>query len=317
MSDRKKHSQESASAISAAIRAKHERTLATESDLAALEASLLADLDAFGDRSLDPAHESASQRVVLPKKNEFPSIIPEGAHLPKSATAASGLKAAHPPVKPMTSGLLSQLRQQAETLIQETTCRTKAQERDVLRMDECLRQLFDYVNDLVQQLNVIRPTISRTYTLFGSIRFSDLAWQRGFADYRTYRERAGVAIESVMMSFNLKATRELQIERDAAAIESLRKMLYDSGVVFRCEETLNQRRMVEKATFFLAPEIRATLRWVADPVNGVIVLETRNFERFGDQRYFQAPESFDPAMFEEFGRLLLGQPNRFRDFVRR
>ena len=217
------------------------------------------------------------------------------------------------------TGLLAQLKQQAEQVNLQNSVQSKISAEASLLVNEGLQRVFEYLNELVTQLNVLHPVISREYTLFGVVEFKDLVWQRGFVDYRTNSNKMGDAavLESVNFSFNLKADREVVLERDASAIESLSELLYDNGVVFRCQEKRNQRQMVESATFYVAPEIKATLCWRADIEKRGVVLEARNFERFGDMSYFLSAEALTQEMLEEFGRLLLGQANRFRDFARR
>ena len=51
---------------------------------------------------------------------------------------------------------------------------------------------------------------------------------------------------------------------------------------------------------------------------GAIVLETRNLERLGSDVHARIrPDAVDQALLDEFGRLVLGLPNRFRELARR
>lgn len=321
MADDKTSEQQVAFAISEAIRAKRgERKASSQQELAALEASLLADLESFQDSQLEGFFESEPAKVrpqvVAAVSKQFPEL---GGSVPRQESVRSqpAATAAPQPKPALGAGLLAQLRQQAEQVAQQSENESKDRAQVSRFLDEGLRRIFEYVNELVQQLNVLRPVIPRVYTLFGAIEFKDMAWQRGFVDYRTDSKQPGVVFEAVNFSFSLKTAKEVCLEREASAIESLRKILLDSGVVFRCEEKRNERHMVESAMFYLAPEVKSTLRWQADPEKRGVVLETRNFERFGDVRYFLPVDCLTHDMLEEFGRLLLGQANRFRDFAKR
>ena len=324
MSEKKLSDQEIASAIAEAIRAKRGgRQSCSAEELAAQEATLLADLESFQDSKLDDLVESEPARppvTNVASGSAFPEIGRMGVNPPKENTRPQPVDQPAPPVlPPAASGLLAQLKQQAEQVNLQNSVQSKISAETAQQVDAGLHRVFEYINDLVMQLNVLHPVITRAYTLFGVIEFKDLVWQRGFVGYRSSANKMGDAalLESVNFSFNLKADREVVLEREASAIESLSELLYDNGVVFRCQEKRNQRQMVESATFYLAPEIKATLCWRADIERRGVVLEARNFERFGDMRYFLSAEVLTQEMLEEFGRLLLGQANRFRDFARR
>jgi hypothetical protein len=49
----------------------------------------------------------------------------------------------------------------------------------------------------------------------------------------------------------------------------------------------------------------------------VLLLETRNLERLGSAVYTINPHFVDQALLDDFGRLVLGQPNRFRELAKR
>ena len=49
----------------------------------------------------------------------------------------------------------------------------------------------------------------------------------------------------------------------------------------------------------------------------MISLETRNLERLGRALYSVRPQAVDQALLDDFGRLVLGQPNRFRELAKR
>lgn len=323
MSDTSNANKGMGSAIAEALRAKRERKSDPSLDLAALEASLLADIESFDQRAFTPPSEptAPAKRPIMERDlglptinaNVMPTRSPAVPTPPPSVTAPAETRT----TPQGNMGLLAQLRQQAENQVQESERKTRQEDMASQRIDEGLRTAFNFFHELVEQLNIIRPTIQRNYALTGIVEFSGLVWQKGFVDYRTRPQSAGSVYDSVSLSFQLKATRPVVLERDGLAVDSLRKMLSDNGVVFTCEEKLNQRRMLEKAVFSIAPEVKTTIRWQASPETGCIVLDTRNLERFGDIRYFIPPEKLHQASLEEFGRLILGEPNAFREFTRR
>jgi hypothetical protein len=307
------------SAIINAIRAKRERKSTIAEDIAAIEEALLADIEAFDlaaeEQRARQEELATPERGITEPGTLFPDIVAGGAERARPAAVPT----TPPPPVVSTPGLslLDQLRQQAEIRQhqenQATAERTAANEA----IDRGLKQLFFYLHDLVQQLNILKPQIPRTYPLVDQQTLGPLAWREGFADYRTQSQAAGALVEQVSFSYGLTGSGELVIERDGPVAERFRSLLFDYGLQFTCKEFRNARRYVERAEFQVQSELSVSTRWRADFASGSIVLETRNLERLGSLSYAVRPQAVDQALFEEFGRLVLGQPNRFRELAKR
>lgn len=119
------------------------------------------------------------------------------------------------------------------------------------------------------------------------------------------------------MSYQLQAARGFSASREGAAIERFRTLLFDYGLQFECKEYKNERRYVERAEFEVPGQLSVNVRWRADFHRGRVVLETRNLERLGSASYSVVPQSMTESLFDEFGRLVLGEPNTFRELLRR
>lgn len=306
---------ETTSTVVRAIRSKSEGKPSVTADLAAMEAALLAEIEAFDLRAVTVAPETpATSAVRFETHSVFPEIVMEK---PRAETAPPAAPNPPPAGKPGTAphvSLLDQLRQQAQSRQHDDAARQRELKALSQRLDGALRRIFSYCHELVQQLNIVRPPVERHYNLLGNIDISGLEWQKGFADYRTRPDSAGALYEVVTLSCQLARPDQLRIERDGLAAENFRKTLFDNGVVFTCDEIRNTRHMVEKVIFSIAADVKVNLRWCADPNRGAVVLETRNLERFGSLNYVLAPEAIDSVMLDELGRLLLGHPSRFRDY---
>jgi hypothetical protein len=314
------------SAIHEAIRAKREHKSDTGKDIAELEASLLADIEAF---DLDAA-ERRARREYLANSGAgmtdptlvFPEIAPA-----KPAAKPVAVKPAETTApKPSTQeeaapefggGFLDQLRKQAE--VRQREIHSALAERSSINeaIDQALKRLFFYLHELVQQLNIIKPDIPRDYPLIEQFELNKLAWQEGFADYRTQSQSAGALVELVSFSYHLNAGNTLHVERDGPSVERFRAMLFDFGLPFTYKEFKNERSYVERAEFEIRSDVSVSVRWRADFSKGVISVETRNLERLGSALYSIRPQSVDQALLDDFGRLVLGQPNRFRELAKR
>lgn len=316
------------SAIGEAIRAKRERKgSATREDIEALEAALIADIETF---DLDAAERRARREYLAntgagmaDAELVFPEIVPQRQAVPpvektSAPPPAPAPVAAEVPLPEIGSlGLLDQLRRQAE--IRQREIHSALAERTAINeaVDQALKHIFFFLHELVQQLNIVKPGIPRDYPLIEQYLLNCLDWQEGFADYRTQSQSAGALVELVTFSYHLKGKGSLQIERDGSAVERFRTTLFDFGLPFTCKEFKNERHYVERAEFDIRVEVSVSARWRADFAKGVILLETRNLERLGSALHTLRPQAIDQALLDDFGHLVLGQPNHFRELAKR
>lgn len=318
----KQDTPDSSSVILRAIQAKRDRSTERTTDIAAFESALLADIETF---DLDAAaklasqdHAKASSAGLSDPTLVFPEISPNRV----SASPVSS-KAGHTPVDLATlkvenrGGLLGQLRQQADVRQRELHSAMAQRTSSNVAIDQALNYLFFYLHDFVQQLNIVKPEVSREYVLLEALTLKQLSWQEGFSDYRKQSQSDGALIELVTFSYSLSGPGTIIVEREGLAIERFRTQLFDFGLQFTCKEFRNQRRFVERAEFEIQPQLSVNARWKADFDKGVLILETRNLERLGSAIFTISPLYLDDALLDEFGRMILGQPNRFRELAKR
>lgn len=321
------HSEKSGplSSIAEAIRAKRERKTGTAQDIAELEAALLADIENF---DLDAAERRAKREYLANSEVGmadptlvFPEIAPgrpAAASPEKQLQAVENFDAAPPTPRPEAgTSLLDQLRQQAEVRQREIHSALAERTSTNEAIDQALKHLFFYLHELVQQLNIVKPGIPRDYPLIEQYVLNRLEWQEGFSDYRTQSQSAGALVELVTFSYHLKGPKSLCIERDGPSVERFRTTLFDFGLPCTCKEFKNERSYVERAEFDIRCDVSVSARWRADFAKGVILLETRNLERLGSALYTVRPHAVDQALLDDFGRLVLAQPNHFRELAKR
>ncbi|MBK7647319.1 MAG: hypothetical protein IPJ12_09205 [Betaproteobacteria bacterium] len=314
------------SAILEAIRAKRERKTGTGKDIAELEASLLADIDAFdfesAERRARREYLANSGAGMTDRALVFPEIAPAQPTVKTINTPHQEVMPDTPPSKAeappkISSSLLDQLRQRAE--VRQREIHSALAERTSINeaIDQSLKHLFFYLHEFVQQLNIIKPDVPRDYPLIEQFELNQLTWQEGFADYRTQTQSAGALVELVSFSYHLSGSSALHVERDGPSVERFRAMLFNFGLPFTCKEFKNERQYVERAEFEISSEISVSARWRADFAQGAITLETRNLERLGSAIYSIRPHNVDQALLDAFGLLVLSQPNRFRELAKR
>ncbi len=305
--------------IQAAIRAKREKTLDRCIDLESKEAELLAEIERFDlPDGIPPIQEARpvarGLASVLQPELKFPEIIEVGSFrniadrpMPETNLSSSG----------GAGSLLDSLRAQAEGKLQQADLVRSQQHLVNKQIDQVLKALFFYVHDMVQQLNVVKPVISRCYHLIEDKGLENLEWQAGFSDYRAQSPSAGGLVELVTLSYQLANKDACRIQRSELGVERFRNFLADYGLFNFCREFRNPQGQLTHAEFEIPAKLAVTVKWRADFALGVIKVETRNLERLGPVVYTLHPHAVDTALCDEFTRLILGQPNQFRELSKR
>lgn len=313
--------EQNSNAIRDAIRDKRERKPVAVADIDALEASLLADIEAF---DLDAAERLARSEQASGRSSgahdsglEFPEIVPL---LSPCNPRIQETPALQPPVLEVEDegiGLLGKLRHQAELQQRENHSASIQRSSSNKLVDQSLKHVFFYLHDLVQQLNILKPGVPRGYQMTDSLVLGDFAWQEGFADYRTQAQSEGALVELVSFSGQLVSPGCIVVQRDGPGVERFRRTLFDFGLQFSCKEFKNERRYVERAEFQISNQLSVNVRWRADFERGMVLFEARNLERLGTSQMSMHPRAIDFSLLEEFGRLALGQANQFRELAKR
>lgn len=323
MSQEKHNPALASDAIAEAIRAKRDGQPHEERDWAAIADELISEIEAFDlDRAEQAAAPTPKPQPAGPTAPEkvFPNLIKEGTrhHQPKTPATPPPPAAPKPLSGPFRdSPLLGALRQKAWERQQELHLQQVERTAINEAIDRGLRQVFGYLHELTKQLNIVKPHVPREYPLLDTACLTHLVWQEGFADYRTQSPSAGALLDEVSFSYQLAAPERLTIGRDGPGVERFRQALFDYGLRFQVQEVRDSRRHLLRADFEIKAELSVNARWRADYGRGVVTLDTRNLERLGSYSFSLAPEQLGRELLDEFGRLVLGEPNRFREFCRR
>lgn len=293
------------------------------------------EFDLLGD--FDPQHleEIARQQAVLEQKSyaarggsdlQFPSINPGSAQQAEQARRMQQLDAqlanASQDSSPFAdslfagAGLLGNLRQQAEAKQRAEARDARARDVVSVRLDYPLRQIFSYLNELVQLLNELLPPIKKEFSLGTSAALSNMNWKQGFCDYRSRMEDHGEMFMAVSFSYTMMGKEPLRVERESSQIRKFHETLHEYQLKFTSQEFRNERHYVERAIFTVEPTLPVYADWIADYEQGALRLRTVNLGRLGVNDYLIQPVAVTEPLLEQFSKLVLGEPNRFPSMVR-
>ena len=223
-----------------------------------------------------------------------------------------------PPLPAASSSLLANLKKQALAKQQGETQKNALQNEQILRIHAALGMAYQYLNDLVQQLNILKPAYAKSYSFFGVAEFDEMTWQEGRADFRMQEGASDNRYyNQVTLRYRLAAPKQFRVLRESPALEKLQKALFDNNIAFTTDEVRNERNQVEKATFIFPAEVKAGMLLAADYETGKLLLRTRNVERFGIMEYQLQPESINQDALDQLAQLILGENNRISQMFQR
>jgi hypothetical protein len=283
---------------------------------------LLAEIEEFSRQGPRPSNEPAKPELhrdsmAFPDLAKSPTASDRSVQTPKNEPAPT-LEAPSTLGTPAAGSLLARLKQQAQTLQQGATVRDAELEARAQRLSASIGTAFHYLDDLVKQLNIIKPAIPKDFVFPGNIVFSGMSWIEGAADFRMVPSATDDRrYDSLTARFRIASPQKIVVERDAIGVEPLRKTLHDYGIAYAVEEKHNARHQVERASFSFPCEIKAGFLIKADYEQGNLLLRSRNIDRFGMMEFHLQAEDLNQETLDELTKLFLGEKNRFLTLFRR
>ena len=209
-------------------------------------------------------------------------------------------------------GVLDDLKQRAEQLkaeearVAEQRAERLEQARDVL--SPALSRLYAYLDELVQQLEVVHPTVRMDF------RIRDVGVLEGLTQgsYRVSRDGDVHSTQRVTFSCLLENRRHYRFELSIPGqVDAWLTQLRSHGLKVDHAQVLEENSIGHRVWVNIAGHVPVRLRFEADVDSGSLLLLIQNFDEIGESRHRIRPEQVDEALLDELGRYLLRKPNRF------
>jgi hypothetical protein len=212
-------------------------------------------------------------------------------------------------------GLLDDLKKQAEMLKSQQNVQQNLQADKIKLVEEKMKQTFQYVNELLKQLAVLKPASPLVFTVPGVGELKGLSFVDSFIDYRRKRIDDKEYFDTINFYMKWDSGNTLVIEHDMpAATQRVRESLWASKLKFTEEEKKNAKGFAVGARFTVPVAMVTDVIIKADHDQGRLLMQARNLLGVGiDSFVMPAPEVSDAAL-EELARTLIGQASNFRKF---
>lgn len=153
-------------------------------------------------------------------------------------------------------GLLDDLKKQAELVKTQQTSQQSLREENLRQVEEKMRQSFQYLNELLKQLAVLKPVNPATYSLPGIVELKNLGFSETFIDYRRKRINDRDYFDSISFFIRWCSSETFVVERDMpAAAQKVRDALFGYRMKFEEEELKGQRGTATKWRFTAQPTV--------------------------------------------------------------
>ena len=212
-------------------------------------------------------------------------------------------------------GLLDDLKKQADMVKSQRLSQQSMLQESIKLVEAKMHQTFLYLNDLLKQLAVLKPTNPTVYSIPGVGDFQNLGFTESFIDYRKKKIGDKDYYDFITLFIKWDSSVSLIVERDMpAAIQKVNDMLWSFGIKFTDEKIKKPGGGFEKMKFTVPSNVTCDITITADHDNARLVVKGKHFFRLGADELRIPAGDVNEALLEEFAKMLIGQPSVLRKY---
>jgi len=212
-------------------------------------------------------------------------------------------------------GLLDDLKKQADVVKSQQLSQQSMLQEGIKLVEGKMSQTFLYLNDLLKQLAVLRPSNPTAYSIPGIGDFQNLGFAESFIDYRKKKISDKDYYDVINFFIRWSSPASVSVERDMpATIQKVRDVLWSCGLKFAEEEIKKPGGGFQKMKFTVPHGITCDITISADHENARLVVKGKNFLRLGADEMRIPAVDVNEALLEEFAKMLIGQPTALRKY---
>ena len=212
-------------------------------------------------------------------------------------------------------GLLDDLKKQADLVKSQQLSQHSMLQESLKLVEAKMQQTFTYLNDLLKQLTVLRPTNPTAYSLPGVGDFQNLGFKDSFIDYRKKKIGDRDYFDYITRYITWDSPTSLTVESDMpAAIQKVNDVLWSFGLKITEEKIKKPGGGFEKMRFTVPSTVTCDITITADHDNCRLVVKGKHFFRLGADELRIPAGDINEVMLEEFAKMLIGQPSALRKY---
>jgi hypothetical protein len=212
-------------------------------------------------------------------------------------------------------GLLDDLKKQADMMKSQQLSQQSLLEESIKLVEAKMNQTFLYLNDLLKQLAVLRPTNPTVYSIPGVGDFQNLGYSESFINYRKKKIGDKDYYDYITMFIRWDSPNSLTVERDMPAmIQKVNDVLWSFGLKFAEEKIKKPGGGFEKMRFTIPSNVTCDITITADYDNARLLVKGKHFFRLGADELRIPAGDVNETLLEEFAKMLIGQPSALRKY---
>jgi len=212
-------------------------------------------------------------------------------------------------------GLLDDLKKQADMVRSQKVSQQSMLQESTKLVEAKMHQTFLYLNDLLKQLAVLRPTNPMVYSIPGIGDLQNLAFAESFIDYRKKKLEERDFYDVISLFIRWASPENISVERDMpVTIQKVRNVLWEFGLKFAEEEIKKPGGGFQKTKFTLPRAITCDVTIAADHENGALLVKGKHLLRLGADDLRIPVAALDESLLEEFAKTLIGQSTQLRKY---
>jgi len=225
----------------------------------------------------------------------------EASEPPKETSAAARTK----------SALIGLLQEQAKAKTQQPPAGPPIE--SVLALSGKLRQAFSYLTEFVREFNAATPAFAGKLSLPYLGNLPAMTLGGGAVDYRTAKANDKEVIDHLSLSYRMSSNEKVRVTLNKEEAKVLKLQLERNEIKFEEKEVGGMFQKVPRVGMSVECKMTARVRIRADYNAQVVEFLCQNVGTIGAVKFRIAAAKFDDDAVEEFGKRLLGLPNRFTE----
>jgi hypothetical protein len=214
-------------------------------------------------------------------------------------------------------GLLDDLKKQADLLkTQQIQSQQQNLQVDKIKLvEDKMKHTFQYVNELLKQLAVVKPICPLMFSIPGVTNLQGLAFADSFIDYRRKRINDKEHFDTINFYIKWASGSTVVIDCDSqSAVQNTHEALWASKVRFTEEERKSPKGIVIGAKFIIPAAVLTDIVIKADHDQGRLLVLAKNLFGLGVEQFVVPAPEVDEAMLDDFAKALIGQQSNFQKF---
>ncbi|MDH5445366.1 MAG: hypothetical protein OEY52_07400 [Gammaproteobacteria bacterium] len=207
--------------------------------------------------------------------------------------------------------LLDELKKQAQAKqSRDQVDKQRQAELEARSRDEVLPklvQIYSYLNDLIKQIEIIKPDVKVNYNLKGYGNLTHLL-QDGYELRADSRDN----MTNLILGFYCHSDKKVKFQVETRQqVEQQKDYFRQHEIAYSSRDFRDERHEITHAQFSFEPRIRVTMEFQLASDLATIMLIVRNYDGLGINRYQLEPARIDEDFLDELGKYILRRENEF------